>query len=147
MRHKIVKMSYWLVPILLVCLYPLALQAQYGATQEKQEDKAEKKAEKKGHSAQTITGCLQKGDEPNEFTITDEDGKTWGLRSSKVNLGEHVGHKVTVAGSPAHESKSEEKKEKAEEKKEGKMEKAAEKQEYGDLQVSSLKMVSDSCSK
>jgi hypothetical protein len=147
MTHKIVKVSYWLVPILLVCLYPLALQAQYGTTQEKQEDKAEKKAEKKGHSAKTITGCLQKGDEPNEFTITGEDGKIWGLHSSNVNLGEHVGHKVAVTGTPAQESKAEEKKEKAEENKEGKMEKAAGKEEYSDLQVSSLKMVSESCTK
>src|SRR5207244_948086 len=96
----------------------------------------------------TITGCLQKGDQPDEFTITGDDGKTWGLRSGgKVNLSEHIGHKVTITGSPMRESKAEEKKEKAEEKKEGTMEKAAEKHEYGDLRVSSVKMVSDSCSK
>src|SRR5947208_12454389 len=94
----------------------------------------------------TVTGCLQKGDEPDEFTITGEDGKTWGLRSSDVKLADHVGHKVTVTGSPVRESKAAAKKEKAEGKKEGTMEKAAQKQEYGDLRVSSLKMVSDTCS-
>jgi glycogen debranching enzyme len=29
----------------------------------------------------TVTGCLQKGDEPGEVSITGEDGKSWGLRS------------------------------------------------------------------
>ena len=107
------------------------------ATQEKQEHKA------MGH-AKTVTGCLQKGDEPGEFSITGEDGKTWGLRSSNVKLEEHVGHKVTVTGSVHHESKTHEK---AEEKKEGQMEKAASKEEYRDLRVTSLKMVSATCSK
>jgi len=27
----------------------------------------------------TVTGCLQKGDEPDEFSLTGEDGKTYGL--------------------------------------------------------------------
>jgi len=106
-------------------------------TQEKQEHKA------MSHT-KTVTGCLKKGDEPGEFSITGEDGKTWGLRSSNVKLEEHVGHKVTVTGSVHHESKTHEK---AEEKKEGQMEKAAGKEEYRDLRVTSLKMVSDTCSK
>jgi hypothetical protein len=144
MSHKFAKVSYWLVPILLVCFSPMILRAQEKGTEERQEKKAEKRV---SHSSKTITGCLQKGDEPDEFTITGEDGKTFGLRSSSVKLADHVGHKVTVTGSPAHESKAEAKQEKAEEKKAGKMEKAAQKQEYGDLQVSSLKMVSDTCSK
>jgi hypothetical protein len=146
MSRKIVKVSYWLVPVLLLCLCPGTLQAQEKEGQERQESKAEKKA---SHSPKTVTGCLQKGDEPDEFTITVDDGKTWGLRSSgsKVNLAEHVGHKVTVIGLPMHESKAQERKEKAEAKQEGKLEKAAEKQEYGDLRVSSVKMVSDTCSK
>src|SRR2546422_6586282 len=111
--------------------------AKAAAAQEKQEHKA------MSHT-KTVTGCLQKGDEPGEFSITGEDGKTWGLRSSNVKLEEHVGHKVTVTGSVHHESKTHEK---AEEKKEGQMEKAAGKEEYRDLRVTSLKMVSDTCSK
>jgi hypothetical protein len=126
---------YWLIPILFVSLCPLAV-AQESATQEKQENKAEHK------SVHTVTGCLQKGDEADEFAITGEDGKTWGLRSSSssVKLDDHLGHKVTVTGSATHESK-------AEEKKEGEVEKASSKEEYGDLDVTSLKMVSDTCSK
>lgn len=129
MSHK-TKLSYWLIPILFVSLCPLALIAQ---------EKQEKKAEKAAHT-QTVTGCLQKGDEAGEFSITGENGKTWGLHSTSVKLDQHLGHKVTVTGSTTQESK-------AEEKKEGQVEKASSKQEYADLDVTSLKMVSDSCSK
>src|ERR1700757_3772216 len=94
----------------------------------------------------TVTGCLQKGDEPGEFMIMGKDGKTWGLRSSSVKLDQHVGHEVTVSGSAHRESKAEGKKEKAEHEKEGQMEKAAEKEEYGDMKVTDLKMVSETCS-
>jgi hypothetical protein len=117
---------------------PATQESSKGASaQEKQEHKAT------GH-AKTVTGCLQKGDEPGEFSITGEDGKTWGLRSSNVKLDQHVGHQVTVTGSAQRESKAQEK---AEEKKEGQMENAAGKEEYGDLRVTNLKMVSDTCSK
>ena len=106
------------------------------------EGKAEAKQKPMGHT-KTVTGCLQKGDEPGEFSITGEDGKSWGLRSSSVKLDQHVGHQVTVAGTPARETKTEENKEQ----KEGQVEKASSKDEYGDLRVTTLKMVSDTCSK
>jgi hypothetical protein len=104
--------------------------------------KYEAKQEPTTH-AKTVTGCLQKGDEPNEFSIIGEDGNSWGLRSSSVKLDEHVGHQVTVIGSPARETRAEENKEK----KEGKVENASSKEEYGDLRVTTLKMLSDTCSK
>jgi hypothetical protein len=130
MSHKIAKLAFWLIPILCLSLCPVALMAQTAAP--------EKKAAEK--STHTVTGCLQKGDEAGEFSITGEDGKTWGLRSTSVKLDEHLGHKVTVTGSTTHETK-------AEEKKEGQVENAGSKTEYADLTVTSLKMVSDSCSK
>lgn len=92
----------------------------------------------------SVTGCLQKGVEPGEFSITGEDGKTWGLRSKTVKLEQHVGHRVTVTGSAHRESEAQEK---SEEKKEGRMENAAGKEEYGDLRVTDLKMISDTCNK
>ena len=100
-------------------------------------------AEKSDKGTKSVTGCLQKGDEAGEFSIAGEDGKVWGLRSSTVKLEEHVGHKVTVAGTASRESKAEAKKEK----KEGEVENAAQKEEYGDLKVTSLKMISDTCAK
>ena len=128
MSHKIAKLAFWLIPILCLSLCPVALIAQTAAP--------EKKAEK----SQTVTGCLQKGDEAGEFFLKGEDGKTWGLRSTSVKLDQHIGHQVTVTGSTTHETK-------AEEKKEGQVENAGSKTEYADLTVTSLKMVSDSCSK
>lgn len=116
------------------------------------QDSSKPTAQKTMSHPKTVTGCLQKGDEPDEFTITGKDGKTWGLRSSSVKLDQHVGHEVTVSGSGHRESKAEQKKEKEKEKaehekKEGEMENAAGKEEYGDMQVTDLKMVSETCSK
>ena len=128
MSQKIAKLAFWLIPILCLSLCPVALIAQTAAP--------EKKAEK----SQTVTGCLQKGDEAGEFSIKGEDGKTWGLRSTSVKLDQHIGHQVTVTGSTTHETK-------AEEKKEGQVENAGSKTEYADLTVTTLKMISDSCSK
>ncbi len=86
----------------------------------------------------TVTGCLQKGDEPDEFSITGEDGKTYGLRSSVVDLSKHLGHKVTITGNLKAESYEKEKGEREEhEKKEA--------AEAGDIRVTNLKTVSDSC--
>jgi hypothetical protein len=96
-------------------------------------------AEAKSASGKTtVTGCLQKGDEADEFSITGEDGKTYGLRSSAVDLSKHLGHKVTVTGTLKAESYEKEKGEREEhEKKEA--------AEAGDIRVTNLKMVSDSC--
>ena len=90
-------------------------------------------------SAQSVTGCLKKGDEAGGVTITGEDGKVWELHSNKVKLSAHVGHTVTVTGAAVKQSKS------AEEKMEPSEKKEASGKEYGDLRVDSLKMVSDSC--
>ncbi len=87
----------------------------------------------------TATGCLQKGNEAGGYYLTGADGKTWELSSKSVNLGEHVGHQVTVAGSPAHATKAKEAKMAADEKKE------AGGNEYSDLHVTKLAMVSESC--
>ena len=127
MSQKLAKLAFWLIPIVCLSLCPIALIAGEKAAQ-----------------SQTVTGCLQKADDSGEFSITGEDGKTWELRSTTVKLDQHLGHKVTVTGSTTHESA---KTEKAEEKKEGQVENAASKAEYADLTVTSLKMVSDSCTK
>jgi len=128
---------------LLVCLVAVA-QSNYPATQDTAKPNAqEKQAEKPAKGTMTVTGCLQKGDEAGEFSIAGEDGKVWGLRSSTVKLEDHRGHKVTVAGTASGESKAEAKKEK----KEGEVENASQKEEYRDLSVTSLKMISDTCAK
>ena len=91
-----------------------------------------------GKKSVTVTGCLQKGDEANEFSVTGEDGKTYDLTSAAVDLSKHVGHKITVTGSFKAESYEKEKgKNEANEKKGA--------PEAGDIRVTNLKMVSDSC--
>jgi hypothetical protein len=88
--------------------------------------------EKMAGGKTTVTGCLQKGDEPGE------DGKTYGLRSKAVKLSQHLGHKVTITGTLRPESAEKEKGEAEEhEKKEA--------AEAGDIRVTDLKMVSDTC--
>jgi hypothetical protein len=84
-----------------------------------------------------VTGCLQKGVEPGGFFISGETGTIWEL-SGKVDA-THVGHKVTVKGHVLHRSKAEEAKFADYEKQE------AQGKPYADFQVTSLKMVSDSC--
>jgi hypothetical protein len=83
----------------------------------------------------TVTGCLQKGDEANEYSITD-NGKTYGLRSTKVDLSRHVGHQVSVTGSLRPER---------EEKEANESQEKNEQKEAGDIRVMKLKMIKDSC--
>ena len=89
-----------------------------------------------GDKPVTVTGCLQKGDEAGEYSITSEDGKRYGLRSKSVGLSKHVGHSVTVTGTQMREENEENEKKEAKESGGG---------EYADLRVTNLKMVSDSC--
>ncbi|HET8625454.1 MAG TPA: DUF5818 domain-containing protein [Gemmatimonadales bacterium] len=49
----------------------------------------------------TVTGCLSKGEGDGSFSIKDEGGKTYWLTGTAVKLDGHVGHKVTITGTPA----------------------------------------------
>src|SRR5215831_2852572 len=119
-----------LVRLFALLVFGLALGAYFSPTASAQEKLAAGKT--------TVTGCLQKGDEPGEYSITGEDGKTYGLRSKAVNLSQHLGHKVTITGTLRPESAEKEKGEAEEhEKKEA--------AEVGDIRVTDLKMVSDTC--
>jgi hypothetical protein len=114
------KVCLWLIPVLLLILCPFEVQAQDSTSK-----------------TNSVTGCLQKGVEAGGFYIAGEDGKVWEL-SGKVDAA-HVGHKVTVNGHVLHRSKVEEAKYADNEKQE------ASGQPVADFQVSSLKMISDSC--
>jgi hypothetical protein len=126
------------------CLTASVCLAQEAAKQDNTKEATAQENRKPATARKTVTGCLQKGHEPGELSITGEDGKTWDVTSKSVKLDEHVGHQVTLTGSARRESKAQEK---AEEKKEGQVEKAAGKEEYGDLRVTDLKMVSETCNK
>jgi SH3 domain-containing YSC84-like protein 1 len=109
------------------------------------EGKGETKSEVKSEAKEnvTVTGCLQRGGDAGEFSIIARDGKTWELHTTSIKLDNHLGHTVTVTGPRTHESKAHEQ---AEEKREGVV-KASSKEEYANLAVTSLKMVSETCNK
>src|SRR3954471_20079873 len=87
----------------------------------------ESQTKTKSGKSMTVTGCLQKGDEAGEYSMTGEDGKRYGLRSKSVDLSKHVGHKVTVTGTKMRaENEEKEKKEAGE-------------AEYADLRVTNIK--------
>src|ERR1700726_1816078 len=111
----------------------------------KGEGKGEAKSEVKSEAKEnvTVTGCLQRGGDAGEFSMIARDGKTWELHSTSIKLDNHLGHTVTVTGPRTHESKAQEQ---AEEKRGGVV-KASSKEEYANLAVTSLKMVSETCSK
>src|SRR6266851_5342786 len=53
---------------------------------------------KKKADVRDVTGCLTKSDRAKEFLLTENDGSTWEVRSSRVALAQHVGHTVTATG-------------------------------------------------
>jgi len=84
-------------------------------------------------STVTVTVCLAQGDQTNEYSIRDANGKTYGLMSSSVNLKPHLGHQVSITGTPMKEKGT------STESKTGKSE------ESEHLRVTDLKMISSSC--
>ena len=138
------RMLFSIVLALLVSLTAFAQDTTKPSDDQAKQDNTkadpQENQEKSASKTKAVTGCLQKGDQPDQFSITGEDGKSWDLRSSTVKLADHVGHQVTVTGSPTREAK-------AEEKKEGQVQNAGQKEELGELRVTSLKMISQSCTK
>ena len=107
---------------------------------------AQDTASKPKADVRSITGCLSTGDSADEYLLTGSDGSTWEVHSNTaVSLGEHVGHTVTlkgvVANAKAHNMK--------EDAKTAATDAGVKKtdNEHGHLKVTSLKMVSESCSK
>jgi hypothetical protein len=92
-----------------------------------------------------VTGCLAKGDSANEFMLTGNDGSTWEIRSSKIDLAEHVGHTVTATGVVSNAAMHNMKEDAKDAAKDSGMKK--DDSEHGHLKVTAVKMVSDSCSK
>lgn len=115
-----VKFVFWLSPLVLVCLCPIFLNAQNSASS-------------------SVTGCLKQGSEKGGYYITGQDGKVYELVSKSVDLSKHVNHTVTVSGQEAKLPESHEAAVAQHEKAE------AGGKSYTDLRVTSLKMVSESC--
>ena len=93
----------------------------------------------------TLTGCLQKGEEANEYNFTAKDGGTWEIKSDSVKLDEHVGHSVKITGVVANATAHGMKEDTKGEMKEHGMAKQA--TESGHMTVTHLTMISDTCQK
>jgi hypothetical protein len=93
----------------------------------------------------TLTGCLQKGDDANEYNLTAKDGGTWEVKSDSVKLGEHVGHTVKIVGVVSNATAHGMKEDTKDEMKEHGMDKSA--TEHGHITATDLTMVSDTCQK
>ena len=93
----------------------------------------------------TLTGCLQKGDDANEYKLTTAKGGTWEIKSDSVKFDDHVGHTVTITGIVSNAKAHAMKEDTKDEMKEHGMDKSA--TEHGHMTVTDLTMVSDSCQK
>jgi hypothetical protein len=93
----------------------------------------------------TLTGCLQKGDDANEYKLTTAKGATWEIKSDTLKLGDHVAHTVTITGVVSNATLHGAKEDAKAEAKEHGIDKNS--TEHGHMTVTDLKMVSDSCSK
>ena len=54
-----------------------------------------------GATADSVTGCLQKGNAKDTYSITDAAGKKHWVTSKNLPLDKHVGHTVTLSGAAA----------------------------------------------
>jgi Protein of unknown function (DUF5818) len=95
--------------------------------------------------ARTLTGCLQKGDDANEYQLTTAKGGTWEIKSDSLKLGDHVGHTVTITGVVSNAKMHGVKEDVKTEAKEHGMGKNS--TEHGHLTVTNLTMVSETCKK
>ena len=93
----------------------------------------------------TLSGCLQKGDDANEYKLTTAKGGTWEIKSDSIKLGDHVGHTVTITGVVSNAELHGMKEDAKAEAKEHGVDKDS--TEHGHIAVTNLKMISDSCKK
>ena len=91
----------------------------------------------------TITGCLSKGDGDQKFVLNANDGSWWDVKSDQVSLADHVGHTVTVKGVVSNVTMHNMKEQAKDAATSADMKK--DNSEHGDLDVTSVKMVSKSC--
>ena len=59
----------------------------------------------RGVAADSVTGCLKKGDKKDVYSVTDAAGTKHWVTSSTVPLAGHVGHTVTLSGAAPMDNK------------------------------------------
>lgn len=91
----------------------------------------------------SITGCLAQGSSSDKFVLNGNDGSTWDVKSDSVSLADHLGHTIIAKGTVSNVTMHNMKEETKDAASSAGMKKTND--EHGDLQVSSVKMVSKSC--
>src|SRR5262249_33268706 len=91
-----------------------------------------------------ITGCLTKHGGGDEYMLTATDGSTWEIHeNSAVDLASHVNQSVEVRGAVSNEKAHNMKEDAKDMAKDWGMKKDS--TEHGNLKVTNIKKVSDSC--
>jgi hypothetical protein len=106
---------------------------------------AQNKTKTTHKKTRTLSGCLQAGDDANEYKLTTAKGGTWEAQSDSVKLGDHVGHTVTITGVVSHAEMHGMKEDVKTEAREHGMGKHS--TEHGHMTVTNLTMVSGTCNK
>jgi hypothetical protein len=82
----------------LLCLPCANAQSQNPSNAQTPSTNTQAQSRSKTDKTTTVTGCLMKGDQTDEYKISD-NGTTYDLHSTaNVKMADHVGHKVTVTG-------------------------------------------------
>lgn len=132
-----------LLSILILGILPLGLSAQ---SQSQSNDAQSGQAEANPPRVATppiqilVSGCLKRGHDGGYY-ISDRNGTTWALSSTKIDLSEHVMHAVTVTGKPAGLTQP-----LPQSNQSGNAESSGGSSQRG-LQVLTLKMLSNSCTR
>jgi ABC-type sugar transport system substrate-binding protein len=87
-------------------------------------------AKERSSAVVTVAGCLHNGTTTDVFVLTAKDGKAWDITSKNVDIAKHVGHTVSLTGTPVTTASTD-----------GSAASATTR-----LDVSDLKMVSETCS-
>ena len=93
----------------------------------------------------TLSGCLAKSTDADEYQLTTKAGGTWEIKSDSVKLGPHVGHSVMVTGGVSDATLHGLKEDTKSEAREHGINKSS--TEHGHMTVTDLKIVSTSCDK
>lgn len=132
------KPAAWFISLVFLILCPL-LAAQSGGTQDAQSGASTGRVATPPIQIM-VTGCLKRGAESGSYYIGDQNGTTWKLTSSGVNLAEHVNHSVMITGKPVTNTQQQSNNEQG-----GKTEEGCKPQPG--LRVLTVKMLSPSCTR
>lgn len=97
----------------------------------------------KSADVRSVTGCLRAGDSSGEYELVGQNGSTWELHSDAVDLASHVGHTVTITGAVSNAAMHGMKEDAKNAAHEHGMNTSS---EHGHMTVTSMSMVSNSCS-